>query len=60
MGAGAQRSLPFCIGGAMTLHQVGLLALVVAGAPIVWRTARGMLHGHFAPGALECCESARS
>ena len=32
----------------MTLHEFGLLVLVAAGAPLVWRTARGMLRGHFA------------
>jgi heavy metal translocating P-type ATPase len=32
----------------MTLHDVGMLVLVVAGAPIVWRTARGMLRRRFA------------
>ncbi len=32
----------------MTLHIVGMLALMATGAPIVWRTARGALRGHFA------------
>ena len=32
----------------MRLHDIGMLVLVVAGAPLVWRTARGMLRGHFA------------
>jgi len=32
----------------MTLHTIGMLALVVTGAPIVWRTVRGMLRGRFA------------
>jgi heavy metal translocating P-type ATPase len=32
----------------VTLEIVGLFALVVTGAPIVWRTARSALRGHFA------------
>jgi heavy metal translocating P-type ATPase len=29
-------------------EDAGLILLVVSGAPLVWRTARGALHGHFA------------
>jgi heavy metal translocating P-type ATPase len=32
----------------MSWEIAGLIVLVVSGAPIVWRTARGALHGHFA------------
>jgi heavy metal translocating P-type ATPase len=32
----------------MSLENVGLILLVVTGAPIVWRTLRGALRGHFA------------
>lgn len=32
----------------MRLEQLGLVVLVVAGAPLVWRTLRGALRGHFA------------
>ena len=31
----------------MTLHTLGLIALVATGAPIVWRTLRGMLRRRF-------------
>src|SRR5688500_12244660 len=34
--------------GDMSWEIAGLIVLVVSGAPIVWRTARGALHGHFA------------
>jgi heavy metal translocating P-type ATPase len=30
------------------MNDVGLVVLIVAGAPLLWRTARGMLRGHFA------------
>ena len=30
------------------MHDVALVALILAGAPLVWRTVRGMLRGHFA------------
>ncbi|MEX2177218.1 MAG: heavy metal translocating P-type ATPase [Gemmatimonadaceae bacterium] len=32
----------------MSWQDVGIVVLIVAGAPIVWRTARSALHGHFA------------
>ena len=32
----------------MTWLNLGLAALVLTGAPIVWRTVRGAVHGHFA------------
>ena len=32
----------------MSLESVGLILLVVAAAPLVWRTLRGALRGHFA------------
>ncbi len=32
----------------MTLETLGLVALIVTGLPIVWRTVRSALHGHFA------------
>jgi heavy metal translocating P-type ATPase len=32
----------------VTLHDVALVALIVAGAPLVWRTIRGMVRGRFA------------
>lgn len=32
----------------MTLETVGLILLAVTGAPIVWRTLRGAVRGHFA------------
>ena len=30
------------------MHDAALLILILAGAPLVWRTVRGMLRGHFA------------
>lgn len=30
------------------MRDLGLVILVIAGAPLVWRTVRGMLRGHFA------------
>ena len=30
------------------MHDLALIILVLAGAPLVWRTVRGMLRGHFA------------
>jgi heavy metal translocating P-type ATPase len=32
----------------LTLHTVGMIALAVAGAPVVWRTGRDALRGRFA------------
>jgi len=32
----------------MTLQQLGLILLVITGAPVVWRTLRGALRAHFA------------
>lgn len=32
----------------MTWHLAGMVVLVAAGAPLVWRTVRGALHGRFA------------
>jgi heavy metal translocating P-type ATPase len=32
----------------VTLHTLGLALLIVSGLPIVWRTVRSALHGHFA------------
>ena len=32
----------------MSLHTAGLIILVIAGAPLIWRTVRGALRGHFA------------
>jgi heavy metal translocating P-type ATPase len=32
----------------VTLEQVGMVALVLAGAPLAWRTLRGAFRGHFA------------
>ena len=32
----------------MRLEQLGLVVLIAAGAPLVWRTLRGALRGHFA------------
>ncbi len=31
----------------MTLHAAGMIALIASGAPLVWRTVRGMVRGHF-------------
>ncbi|MEX2177495.1 MAG: heavy metal translocating P-type ATPase [Gemmatimonadaceae bacterium] len=33
---------------ALTWHTAGLVVLAITGAPIVWRTVRGALRGHFA------------
>lgn len=34
--------------GAQWDHEIGVALLVATGAPVVWRTMRGMLRGHFA------------
>ena len=41
-------TIALLVGGFRWDHQVGVTLLVLTGAPIVWKTARGMFRGHFA------------